>query len=290
MLEYTPISQKQITDFDQNGYLIVRDVLDDKTIRKLVQVSDRLINSNLQINRRTKQLDDSFRNTVTLDKEYLSLITHPIILPLVIQLLGSSLQLITSHLIYKHPNPTNTPETYRDPVWHRDYLQAMMAMGHYGIPRIELKCAYYFTDLSKPNTGVTMVSPGSNLLTQPLQIPEGEPDPPNAVAPLLNPGDCLIFENRTWHAGAVNLSKIVRKCIMIGYGYRWIRPMDFLRQEPGFIKKLSPLERFLVGEQYDDEQNFQPNGGINPLADWCKKHGLPIARHLGPENTVNNIY
>ena len=91
MLEYTPISQKQITDFDQNGYLIVRDVLDDKTIRKLVQVSDRLINSNLQINRRTKQLDDSFRNTVTLDKEYLSLITHPIILPLVIQLLGSSL-------------------------------------------------------------------------------------------------------------------------------------------------------------------------------------------------------
>ncbi|MCH2662553.1 phytanoyl-CoA dioxygenase family protein, partial [bacterium] len=169
------------------------------------------------------------------------------------------------------------------------YLQAMMALGHYSIPRIELKCAYYFTDLSQPKSGNTMVVPGSNQATAPLAVPE-DGDPDGAIEPLLNPGDCLLFENRTWHAGAVNLSDHIRKGIMVGFGYRWVMPMDFRRQDPAFVEKLSPLERFLVGEQYDDVVNFQPDGGANPLADWCRAHGVPTARHFGPGNTVAEIY
>jgi ectoine hydroxylase-related dioxygenase (phytanoyl-CoA dioxygenase family) len=216
--------------------------------------------------------------------------THPKILPLVVHLLGSNLQLMTSHLIYKYPNPPDTPDTHRAPGWHRDYMQAMQALGHYSIPRIELKCAYYFTDLSQPKSGNTMVVPGSNLLTERLEIPAGQADPAGAIEPLLQPGDCLLFENRTWHAGAVNLSDHIRKGIMIGYGYRWVMPMDFRRQSEDFIAKLSPLERFLAGEAYDDVAGFQPDGGANPLRDWCKEHGLPTARHYGPGNEVNNIY
>ena len=94
----------------------------------------------------------------------------------------------------------------------------------------------------------------------------------------------------TWHAGAVNLSDHIRKGIMIGYGYRWVTPMDSRRQSEAFVEKLTPLERFLVGEQYDDVKGFQPNGGANPLADWCKEHKVPTARHHGPENAVTNIY
>ncbi|MDP6702839.1 MAG: hypothetical protein QGH25_24510, partial [Candidatus Latescibacteria bacterium] len=64
----------------------------------------------------------------------------------------------------------------------------------------------------------------------------------------------------------------------------------FRRQDPAFVEKLSPLERFLVGEQYDDVVNFQPDGGANPLADWCRAHGVPTARHFGPGNTVAEVY
>ena len=292
MLDYTPIPQEQIRHFDETGYLIVRNVLDPPTLAQLEQASDRLIASDLQTNRQSNpnNLYDGFRNTVTLDDAFIPLLTQPKILPLVIHLLGSNLQLMTSHLIYKYPNPPDTPATHRSPGWHRDYLQAMMALGHYSIPRIELKCAYYFTDLSRPQSGATMVAPGSNMLTEPLEIPQDQPDPPNAVEPLLNPGDCLLFENRTWHAGAANLSKQTRKGIMIGYGYRWVMPMDFRHQSPDFIAKLTPLERFLVGEPYDDVKGFQPNGGANPLTDWCQTHHVPTARHHGPENTITNIY
>jgi ectoine hydroxylase-related dioxygenase (phytanoyl-CoA dioxygenase family) len=292
MLAYTPVPEEQIREFDEKGYLVVRNVLDSQAISELEEVSDRLINSDLETNRQTNPtgLYDGFRNTVTLDDAYIPLLTHPKILPLVVHLLGSSLQLMTSHLIYKYPNPPDTPKTHRAPGWHRDYMQAMMAMGHYSIPRIELKCAYYFTDLSQPKSGATMVVPGSNLLTEPIEIAAGQADPANAVEPLLNPGDCLLFENRTYHAGAVNLSDRTRKGIMMGYGYRWVMPMDFRRQSEEFVAKLTPLERFLVGEQFDDVRGFQPNGGANPLEDWCKEHRVPTARHFGPGNTVENIY
>ena len=292
MLEYAPIPEEQIREFDEKGYLIVRNVLDGETISRLEEASDGLIASDMEINRQRNPgaFYDGFRNAITLDDAYLPLLTHPKILPLVVHLLGSNLQLMTSHLIYKYPNPSDTPETHRAPGWHRDYMQAMMALGHYSIPRIELKCAYYFTDLSQPKSGATMVTPGSNLLTEPIEIPDGQPDPANAVEPLLNPGDCLLFENRTWHAGAVNLTDRTRKGIMIGYGYRWVMPMDFRRQGEDFVARLTPLERFLVGEQYDDVKGFQPDGGANPLADWCKQHNVPTARHFGPGNTVANIY
>ena len=291
MFDYTPVPQDQIRQFDEEGYLVVRNVLDEASIATLLEASDRLIASDIQTSRQSNPtgLYDGFRNSIALDDAYIPLMTHPKILPLVIHLLGSNLQLMTSHLIYKYPNPPGTPEHHRAPGWHRDYLQAMMALGHYSIPRIELKCAYYFTDLSQPKSGNTMVVPGSNQATAPLAVTE-DGDPDGAIEPLLNPGDCLLFENRTWHAGAVNLSDHIRKGIMVGFGYRWVMPMDFRRQDPAFVEKLSPLERFLVGEQYDDVVNFQPDGGANPLADWCRAHGVPTARHFGPGNTVAEIY
>ena len=288
MLDYVPIEAEQLRQFDDDGYLIIRNVLDSDTISKLIETSDRLMASDLTLNRARKPHGryDSFRNCVTLDDAYVSLMTQPAILPLVIQLLGANLQIMTSHVIHKQPEPSGTPSTHREPGWHRDYYQAMSDLGHYSIPRIELKCAYYLTDLSRPNTGVTMVAPASNHLKEPIEIPDAQVDPVNAVEPLLNPGDCLIFENRTWHAGGANLANWTRKCVMIGYGYRWVMPMDFRKQEPTFIERLTPLERYLVGEPFDDVDVFQADGGANPLKKWCLEHNVPHVRHVGPPESA----
>lgn len=280
-LEYRPIAPEDLRQFDEQGYLIVRQALDADTVGRLIDAGDRLIASDLQTNRQTNSNGqyDSFRNCVTLDAAFAGLIDHPYILPLVVQLLGANLHLMTSHLIYKKPDPPGTPPAKRLPGWHRDYLQAMRDMGHAAIPRLELKCAYYLTDLSRPSSGVTMVAPGSNRLKEPMAIPAGQPDPDHAVEPSLQPGDCLIFENRTWHAGAVNLSDDIRKAIMIGYGYRWVMPMDFRRQDPAFIDTLTPLQRYLAGESLNEDDNFHPDGGVNPLWSWAESHDIPTVRH-----------
>ena len=138
----------------------------------------------------------------------------------------------------------------------------------------DLKCAFYLTDLSEPNSGVTMLAPGSNQLTERIEIAMAKPIRQDALEPLLNPGDCVIFEYRTWHAGAPNFTDFTRKCVMIGYCYRWLKPMDYVKQDAAFVDKLSDIERYLVGEEVDSTVEFQPQGGANPLHAWCEEHGV----------------
>ncbi len=279
MESFTQLSDAQRRQFHDEGYLIVRNALDDAAISALIEAGDRLIATDERLNRyQTSEYYDGFRNCIVMDDAFIPLLTNAVTLPLVIQLLGSNVQLSTSHLIYRHPDPPGAPETVRRPGWHRDGGRITNDLGEDNYPRMGLKCAFYLTDLSEPNSGVTMLARGSNQLTERVEIPEGATDPAEALEPLLNPGDCVIFEYRTWHAGAPNFSQLTRKAVMIGYCYRWLKPMDYVRQQPAFVKKLSDLEKYLVGEEIDDTLEFQPSGGYNPLNEWCARHGVMTDR------------
>ncbi len=273
---FTKLTEEQRKQFRDEGYLIIRNVLDEAMISRLIEAGDRLISTDQRFNRFVQGggIYDGFRNCITMDDAFIPLLTNEITLPLVIQLLGSNLQLSTSHLIYRHPDPPGTADTIRRPGWHRDNGRTSRDLGAGNYPRIGLKCAFYLTDLSQPNSGVTLLAPGSNQLKENIEIPAGKADPANAIEPLLNPGDCVIFEYRTWHAGAPNFTEITRKAMMIGYAYRWLKPMDYIKQEAPFLEKLSELQQYLVGEEIDDTLEFQPSGGFNPLNEWCVEHGV----------------
>ena len=280
MQAFTKLSEEQRQQFHNEGYLIIRKALDEDMISALIAAGDRLVATDERFNRFVQDggIYDGFRNCITMDDAFIPLLTNEVTLPLVIQLLGSNLQLSTSHLIHRHPDPAGTPTTVRRPGWHRDGGGIAGDLGAANFPRLGLKCAFYLTDLSEPNSGVTMLAPGSNQLTERIDIPEGETDPVNALEPLLNPGDCVIFEYRTWHAGAPNFTSWTRKAVMIGYCYRWLKPMDFVKQEPSFLDKLSEIEKYLVGEEVDDTLEFQPGGGANPLNAWCEQYEVPPVR------------
>ena len=166
------LPKETIREFDEKGCLIVRQALDQKTVAHLLEICDRLIDSDIKTNRQTRENGyyDGFRNCIALDDAFLPLLTHPTIFPMVVQFLGAYLHLTTSHLIYKHPDPPGTPDFARAPNWHRDYGRLNNDLQH-AAPRGMLKCAYYLTDLTEPNAGATLVVPGSNLLREPLDIP-----------------------------------------------------------------------------------------------------------------------
>ena len=279
MNEFVELNEAQRKQFRDEGYLIVRNALDEDLIGRLLEAGDRLIATDKRFNRyKTSDYYDGFRNCIVMDDAFIPLLTNAITLPLVIQLLGSNLQLSTSHLIYRHPDPAGTPDTIRRPSWHRDGGRIMRDLGEARYPRMGLKCAFYLTDLSEPNSGVTLLAPGSNQLVDSIHIAEGATDPENVLEPLLNPGDCVIFEYRTWHAGAPNFTSRTRKAVMIGYCYRWLKPLDFVQQDQSFLEKLTGLEKYLAGEEIDDTLEFQPTGGVNPLNEWCARHGVETDR------------
>jgi ectoine hydroxylase-related dioxygenase (phytanoyl-CoA dioxygenase family) len=275
-MEYIPLTAEQKRQFEEEGYLIVRGALDAETIASLIEAGDRLIASDRTEDRqRNGPLYDGFRNSIALDDAFIPLLTHPKTFPLIAQLMGPNLHLVTSHLIYKHPDPAGTPTTTRAPGWHRDVAGTVTDLGQNNVPRLEMKCAYYLTDLSQPNYGATLFSPGSNHLKQALPIRPGQADPDNVLEPLLQPGDAVFFENRTFHAATANLSSWTRKAIMFGYGYRWMRPMDYLVQPATLLEKVSdPIGRQLLGVIDNPDGRFKGADLRTPLSDWFTEHDL----------------
>ncbi len=274
-MEFVALSAEQRRQFDDEGYLIVRGALDTATVARLIEAGDRLINSDTTQNRQSLSGSyDSFRNCITMDDAFIPLLTWPATVPLIVQLFGPNIHLCTSHLIYKHPSPQGTPRDFRQPGWHRDVADTPHDLGHAHIPRLEMKVAYYLTDTSEPCSAVTMVAPGSNHLKKKLHIPEGRRDPDGALEPTLQPGDALFFENRTWHAGAVNLTDRTTKAVMFGYAFNWMKPMDYLIQPDDLLDKVDDIGQQLLGGLKDPQGRFVPGGITRPLKDWCARHGV----------------
>jgi ectoine hydroxylase-related dioxygenase (phytanoyl-CoA dioxygenase family) len=56
--------------------------------------------------------------------------------------------------------------------------------------------------------------------------------------------DALLFENRTWHAGGLNVSGELRIAVIYQYGYRWLAQVD----DPVDVwPEATAIERQLLG-------------------------------------------
>jgi len=274
-MKFTPITEEQRRAFNDDGFLIVRNALTPPQIERLIAAGDRLIESPRTDDRFSSRNNyDSFRNSIAKDEAFLELLTLDTTVPLVVQILGPRIQSITSHLIYKFPNDPGTPPTSRTPGWHRDVANTTEDLGHALIPRIELKVAYYLTDTTAPCSAVTMFARGSNHLKEPLEFPEGQTDPDTAVEPQLKAGDAVFFENRTYHAGASNLTGNTTKAIMMGYGFWWMKPMDYAVQPEWLVEKCDDIGKQLLNGLKDKDGRFVPGGIHTPLTEWCQEHGV----------------
>lgn len=275
-MDFTLLSVEQRRQFYDEGYLIVRNAIDAETVGRLIEAGDRLVASKSLVSRQRSEDGqfDGFRNVIALDDAFIPLLTNARTVPLIAQLFGPRIQLATSHLIYKHPDPPGSPIKRRLPGWHRDIANTPEDLGHAYVPRMEMKCAYYLTDLREPHSGSTLLSPGSNHAKERIAINPETGDPDNVLEPSLNPGDAVFFENRTWHAGGVNLTPRIRKAVMFGYSFRWLKPMDYVVQPRELIEKVDRIGRQLLGATEDPDGRFIPGGGSEPLIEWCTQHGV----------------
>ncbi len=276
------IDEDIVRDFEEDGFVVLRNVLSDEQVNRLLDVGDRLIASDDQANRQTADNGryDGFRNCLELDDSYVDLLAHPKTFPYVVRLMGPMIQLLTSHLIHKQPNP-NGVITDRSPGWHRDFGQAQKSLGDPAVPRLDIKCAYYLTDLQSPSDGGTLFVPGSHRLREPLAIPPNG-DPEGAVQPTLSAGDCVLFENRTWHAGGANVGSRTRKAVMFGYSYVWVKPTDFdtqpLETEQRVAEHYGDIGRQLIGALPEPEA-FDFMYDSEPIRNWADTHNIPDDYH-----------
>jgi predicted kinase len=133
-----------------------------------------------------------------------------------------------------------------------------------------------------PDCGLTMFLPGSHRLTDEPVVPAGAIDPLGAVTPDITGTDAVLFENRTWHTGGINLSGRPRIALMLQYGYRWLRPVDDPATELRADPALTSIEQQLLGlpDRHPDG-SLAEGSGAAPMRSWWQSGPSVAARTRG---------
>jgi ectoine hydroxylase-related dioxygenase (phytanoyl-CoA dioxygenase family) len=264
-MKFTKLEDKDRNFFDQNGYLIVRNALDSDMLARVTAACDRIVEQRYDPDNPDRRA--SYPDVLPEDEVFLPLLTCETTVPLVVQLLSFNLRFAKSHLIYNFPDP---PEAKPSTDWHRDFRETPFDLGSHRYPRILIKVAYQLSDTTRLS-GNTVLVPGSNNYTRLLKIPAGQNDPDNAIELELNAGDAFFFESRTWHRVGLNRTEVPRKCLMMGYSYAWISPLDYDVQPQWLLEKVTdPIARQLIGA----EKNSQKEIDYSALMEWAEKYGL----------------
>jgi hypothetical protein len=269
-MDFHRLSPEDRARFDEDGFLIIRNALDKETVARLVEAGDRLAEAFLgkpEVLTRPEYNHLDLRPGLLREEAMLQLVTNPVAVPLVVQLLGPNIHLHSTALIYKRPSP-QAPTFRRG--WHRD-IRIPQDLGHARLPRVGMKVCYCLVDFHQPNSGMTMLAPKSHLRTEPLPMPKGSVDPKDVeLCDLrLDAGDAFVFENRLFHTAAPNLSDRTSKVAMFGYAYRWMKQEVYLETpDPKLLGRVDPVSRQLLGGYRDIDT---PPWALQR---WTKRHGV----------------
>ena len=267
------LTDEQRESFERDGYLHVENVLDSDEIAQYTKACDHLIDDFRSGRLPTKMAPYAkylqTRENVVQNETLRPILTHSPTVPFIIQLLSPNIHLHTAAVIYKDPED----EDHGPRNWHRD-IGLTPDLGHSGQIRAGIKVCYCLTDFSEIRSGITMFARGSHLLSEPLGIPKGSLDPPEMVELTSKAGDAILFENRTFHSMAPNVSVRIAKVIIYGYSYRWMREdLRHLRLPDAQLIAANPIEQQLLGGVPSEKP------GLTTFSDhfineWAIEHGL----------------
>ena len=270
-LEFVPLTPIQKQSFEEDGFLVVRNAIDRDRLDDLVASGDRLATPFLQkphITHKPWLNDLDLRPGLLQEGAFLSLVSLPATVSLVVQLLGPNIQLHSTALIYKKPEAPDLPPFRRG--WHRD-LRMAPDLGHADLPRVGIKVCYCLSDFHQPDSGMTLMARGSHRCQTPLAIPAGEIDPLDyeVCDVSLAAGDALLFDNRIYHTATPNRSDRIAKRVIYAYTYRWLKPEVYLESSAVVaLEGADAIARQLLGGSGDVDARPWA------LQDWARYHGV----------------
>src|SRR5688572_17653684 len=149
-MEFVRLTPEQRASFDEDGFLVVRNVLDRPTVQNALAAGDRLAEGFLakpELLDRPEYNHLDLRPAVVTEKPLLDIISHPTGASYVMQLLGPNIHLHSTALIYKRPSRSDAPAFRRG--WHRD-IRIPKDLGHQFLPRVGIKICYALTEFQQP--------------------------------------------------------------------------------------------------------------------------------------------
>jgi ectoine hydroxylase len=244
---WTPMTAEERTQFDRDGFLVIRGVLNQDEVDR-ARTAILRFRENAGVSGALHQL-----SAVTACPELAFLLDHPVAFRYIWSLLGWNVHVYHSHIDVHPQIHERQPDWWH---WHQDGGRQNRELETDPRPRMSVKLAYWLSDVSEPGRGNFTVLPGSHL-TNWLPGPPSRgvpwPQPAGALQITASPGDLVVFDRRLWHARSDNYSPITRVGAFFGYTYRWVAGRDEVADLPdrpewaGF----TPVQRQLLGHAGD---------------------------------------
>lgn len=265
------LSDAERKQFDEQGFLIVANVLPPDLIAALTEAADRIEAEyrpkyDLGPSKPLNHLD-----FIGFDDVFLQLLDWPKTISKVIDILGWHIQLYHSHIIITPPMPIDyRPKSVRLG-WHQDSGRLNLDLETNPRPRVSLKVGFFLTSTLEPDCGNFHVIPGSHLDNR-LEFPREDEEHPDAVPVCVDAGDAVFFDRRLWHAAGRNRSTVTRKALFYGYSYRWLKPRDNMTVGH-YLADADPIRRQLLGASPTGGFGFtSPSDEDVPLKAWLIEH------------------
>jgi ectoine hydroxylase-related dioxygenase (phytanoyl-CoA dioxygenase family) len=271
------ITAEQRAAFDRDGYLVIRDAIPAGLVERLIDAQERVY-----AKQKAEGLLDARDHSMHLmgflhrDKVFLELLELPAVFPLVWGILGWNIHAYHHH-IDVHPGISRDMRpTWR---WHQDGGRQNLEIETEPVrPLLSIRTAYYLSDLSETGRGNFMCLPGSHKTSR-LHRPDGLTadfeQPPGAIEVCANKGDVVLFDRRLYHGRSDNYSDITRRCLFIGWTYRWIAPHEdrILTPEHPWWNELTSIQQQLLGAG-KNSLSFWGIGDVYPLREYLRERGL----------------
>src|SRR5215470_5869282 len=137
-------------DFGRLGYVTIPEVISPELRSRMRSVAEILLRSTITRGRdRGADGKDGFRGVLALNPDaFLPVIASPRVLPVVAELFGPNIHILSTHLIALPSIAPGQPRSIRTPQrpgWHRDMFGVTADLGQVNTPRMAIKCAYYLT-------------------------------------------------------------------------------------------------------------------------------------------------
>lgn len=188
---------------ERDGYFLIENVLDSKTISKISELLDNIWTK--QINQYgadfLQKIGDygQIRGLILEDQEFLKLIVNPTIDKVVQDVLGEAAILHLQNGIVSHPNRFHNQAKY-----HKDFAKDFISSKLLSLNVFVL--IDEFTEI----TGGTWLIPGSHRFET---MPSDKYLEEHAIQLKGKPGSILFFDSLLWHKGGTNHSKNPRRAI-----------------------------------------------------------------------------
>jgi ectoine hydroxylase-related dioxygenase (phytanoyl-CoA dioxygenase family) len=249
---FTP---EQRAAFDRDGYLLIENALSAEEVQLYVEAIDRVAAEHPGY--QPGKPFTPWSGVAHLDPVLTELIDHTRHVGFAHDLYGELLKLHNSQVFIRPPGPSNTK-------WHNDGARAVPYTVYAPVLPLQLKVAYWLTDLPHEHMGNLVVAPGSHK-SQQFAAYTRAVDVPGQLAVCVPAGTMMLMNGNLFHTVQDNRSDVSRYNTFYTYCPSWVCEADRLSCDDAWLATLTREQRIIMRSYKDPYQRTKPPAEDFPL-------------------------